>query len=52
MDANFQATANFEHLINLDMLSLFCILPLLEFINNKWLNFLKAMTFLFMILLV
>ncbi len=35
MDANFQATTNFEHLINSDMLSLSCILPFLEFMHNK-----------------
>jgi hypothetical protein len=35
MDANSQATTNFEHLVDLDMLlSLFCILLFLEFVHN------------------
>jgi hypothetical protein len=35
MDANSQATTNFEHLVDLDvLLSLFYILPFLEFVHN------------------
>jgi hypothetical protein len=35
MDANSQATTNFEHLVDLDMLlSLFCIILFLEYVHN------------------